>query len=278
MAAEISQLATEETAGRFRLEDRVHDAHENVPWSLWKATDTLLDRKVAVYRLAPELGCRRDVTAAVQDAARVNCTRIARIFDADLDASCPYIVAEWAPGESLEDLLLTGPAAPAVAAGIVADAAEALAAAHETGCRHLCLTPRSLRWGSAGVKITGLGIRAALCGISADNPAGTDAEGLGRILYALLTGYWPGDEATGLPRAPRFRGRLYTPRQVQAGIPRMLDEITGRALGTSGSPLDSPQLLASALRPKPPASSGQNLVRLIPRPRRAPLHGSFSAA
>lgn len=273
--AKINQHADEGTAERFRLEDRVHDAHENAPWSLWKSTDTLLDRTVAVYRLSRELGGRPQVAATVRDAARVNDTRIARVFDADLDAARPYIVTEWAPGECLEDLLLTGPATPAMAAAIVADAAEALAAGHEAGCRHLCLTPRSLRWGSGGVKITGLGIQAALCGVWADDPAGTDTEGLARILYALLTGYWPGDDATALPRAPRFRGRLYAPRQVQAGIPRAIDEITVRALDASS--LDSPALLGTALRLMV-AVPRQNPARLVPRPRRPALYRSFSAA
>jgi len=61
---------------------------------------------------------------------------------------------------------------------------------------------------------------------------------LGRMLYALLTGYWPGDEATALPPAPRYKGRVCTPRQVRAGVPAILDAITYRAL--LGQAADAP--------------------------------------
>ena len=50
------------------------------------------------------------------------------------------------------------------------------------------------------------------------------------MLYALLTGCWPGDEPTALPAAPRHKGRVYTPRQVRAGVPGVLDAITCHAL------------------------------------------------
>ena len=54
---------------------------------------------------------------------------------------------------------------------MIADAADALAVAHQAGRPHLRLTPRSLRWDPAsGLKITGLGLDAALCGAAADTP------------------------------------------------------------------------------------------------------------
>ena len=43
------------------------------------------------------------------------------------------------------------------------------------------------------------------------------------MLYALLTGYWPGDEPTALPPAPRHKGQVCTPRQVRAGVPALLE-------------------------------------------------------
>jgi hypothetical protein len=71
------------------------------------------------------------------------------------------------------------------------------------------------------------------------------------MLYALLTGCWPGEEATALTPAPRHRGRVYTPRQVRAGVPGVLDAITCHALqlappGASRSLL-TPAGLAAAL-------------------------------
>jgi hypothetical protein len=245
--AAIGACAVVRVGGRFRLDDR---AGELSGASLWKGTDELLRRPVAVYLLPPSLPVAAGVVAAVRAAARVSDPRLARVFDADFSTGCPHIVAEWAPGEHLDDLLITGLLNPALSAAIIADAADALAVAHDAGLPHLCLVPRSLRWGAGGVKVTGLGIEAGLAGAAAGDPAGADTRALARILYALLTGYWPGEEATRLPPAPRHRGQLCAPRQVQAGIPGILSAITLRALqpepGDTG--LTAPAHLARELR------------------------------
>jgi hypothetical protein len=191
--------------------------------------------------------------AAVQAAARVNDPRLAAIYDTDYDIEGPYIVSEWTPGTHLEDLVLSGLPSPALAAAMIADAADALAVAHRAGRPHLCLSPRSLRWDTgSGLKITGLGIDAALSGLDRAGPAAAavaDTTALGRMLYALLTGCWPGDEPTALRAAPRHNGRVYTPRQVRAGVPGVLDAITCHALQVQAtSAALSPAGLAVALR------------------------------
>ena len=214
--------------GRFRLDERISAAGG---LSLWKATDELLGRPVAVYLLPSGLEVPRSVVEAVQAAARVNDPRLATVYDTDYGIEGPHIVSEWTPGTHLEDLVLSGLPSPALAAAMIADAADALAVAHQAGRPHLCLSPRSLRWDAgSGLKITGLGIDAALSGANACDPGAADTSALARMLYALLTGYWPGEEATALPAAPRHRGGLYTPRQVRAGVPGILDAITCHAL------------------------------------------------
>jgi hypothetical protein len=112
-----------------------------------------------------------------------------------------------------------------------------------------------LRWDNgSGLKITGLGLDDALCGSTAGNPppadgtadgTAADTAALARMLYALLTGYWPGDEPTALPAAPRHKGNVCTPRQIRAGVPAMLDAIAFR--GLQGLAADAP------LRPQTPA-------------------------
>jgi hypothetical protein len=241
--------------GRFRLAERVTTAGALSAWqgSLWRATDALLCRPVAVHLLSRGVRVPAHVTAAVQAAARVNDPRLATIYDTDYDIEGPYIVSEWTPGTHLEDLVLSGLPSPALAAAMIADAADALAVAHRAGRPHLCLSPRSLRWDTgSGLKITGLGIEAALSGAHAGDPAAaavTDTIALGRMLYALLTGCWPGDEPTALPAAPRHHGHVYTPRQVRAGVPGVLDTITCHALQLQAtSAVLSPAGLAVALR------------------------------
>jgi len=233
--------------GRFRLDERVSAAAgfpERTPAGggamrtradglvVWKATDELLRRPVTVHLLPRGLPVPPHVVGAVRAAARVSDPRLATIYDTDYSPWGPYIVSEWTRGTHLEDLVLSGLPSPALAAAMIADAADAVAVAHRIGRPHLCLGPRSLRWETgSGLKITGLGIDAALCGATAADPAAVDTVALARLLYALLTGCWPGDEPTALPSAPRHKGRVYTPRQVRAGVPRVLDAITGYALG-----------------------------------------------
>ena len=264
---------------RFRLEERISlddqvsgfSGPRGSSWearglSLWKASDQLLGRAVTIYLLPAGITVPRSVTAAVQSAARVTDPRLAAIYDTDFDPQCPYIVSEWAPGTPLEDLVLSGLPHPALAAAMIADAADALAIAHRAGRPHLRLTPRSLRWDPrSGLKITGLGLDAALCGVKADDPVAADTMALARMLYALLTGYWPGEEAadrltaqlTALPPAPWYKGSVCTPRQVRAGVPAVLDAITHRAL--RGQAADAP------LRAQTPAGLAMAL-RIVQRP------------
>jgi hypothetical protein len=232
---------------------------------LWKATDQLLNRPVTIY-LLPSGPVPRVVVDAVQSAAKVSDPRLATIYDTDFDEQCAYIVSEWAPGTHLEDLVLSGLPDPALAAAMIADAADALAVAHQAGRPHLRLTPRSMRWDNAsGLKITGLGLDAALCGSTEkalrgarhEDPVAADTTALARMLYALLTGYWPGDEPTALPPAPRHKGNVCTPRQIRAGVPAMLDAITYR--GLQGLAADAP------LRPQTPAGMAMAL-RMVQRP------------
>jgi hypothetical protein len=214
--------------GRFRLDERITAAGG---LSVWKATDELLCRPVTVHLLPRGVPVPPHVVEAVQAAARVNDPRLATVYDTDYGIESPYVVSEWTRGTHLEDLVLSGLPRPALAAAMIADAADAVAVAHQAGRPHLCLGPRSARWDAgSGLKITGLGIDAALSGTTADDPATADTMALARMLYALLTGYWPGDEPTALPTAPQHKGRVYSPRQVRAGVPGVLDAITCYAL------------------------------------------------
>lgn len=258
--------------GRFRLDERISlDDQVSGPcgssWearglSLWKATDSLLGRPVTIYLLPRGIPVPRTVVEGVQSAAKVTDARIAKVYDTDFSPECPYIVTEWTPGTHLEDLLLSGLPSPALAAAMIADAADAIAVAHRAGRPHLRLTPRALRWHpGSGLKITGFGLDAALCGPQdpAANPMTADTMALARMLYALLTGYWPGDEPTVLPAAPRHKGQVCTPRQVRAGVPAVLDAITYRAL--RGEAADAP------LRAQTPAGLAMALS-MVQRPSR----------
>jgi hypothetical protein len=245
-------------ADRYRLVERQGVRGGSVAW---KAVDEVLARPVTVFTLAPGSRYAKEIMTAARAAARVSDSRLSRIFDANDQAFPVHVVTEWPSGVRLAELVAAGPLEPWRAARMIAEAAQAMAAAHEDGLAHLCLAPDSLWCGvQEEVKITGLEVDAALFGTRASDPAQTDTRGLGRLLYAALTGYWPGPGQAVLPPAPRSGGRVCRPGQVRPGIPASLDRVTCRALhGEARSdqpPITGPASLAAELAaitpPAPP--------------------------
>jgi len=246
-------------AGRYRLAERLGEQDGSAEW---RATDEMLARTVTVRVFTSESRHVARVMAAARAACRVSDPRLARIFDADDRVEPLFIVTGWPSGACLAGLLTAGPLDPWQAARVIAEAADALAVAHEAGLAHLCLSPACLWCGTGGeVTITGLGILAALTGAQDGDLAQADTRGLARLLYAALTGYWPGEGRAALPPAPRPGGRTARPGQLRPGIPEGIDSVTCRALsgqaGEGGPPILSPAQLAIELaavaRPGPPS-------------------------
>ena len=234
--------------GRYRLEDRLAASGG---WSAWKAIDEILARPVSVITFASGFPRLQEVVTAARAASRLTDTRLTQVFDVEDSWEHPYIVLEWPVGDTLTDLLVSGRLEAPTGVRIVSEVASAIAGAHAAGIAHLCLLPEAVRWtNGGGLKLTGLGIDAALAGISAEDPELTDTRGMGSLLYAVLTGMWPGTDHPYLPAAPLADGQLRRPRQVRAGVPGALDDITSRALGLGGrdaEPFTSTRELAQAL-------------------------------
>jgi len=225
-----------------------------------------------------------ETVTAARAASRLGDPRFSQVFDVEDADQIAYVVLEWVVGESLLDMLSEGPLDPPRAAALVAEAARAIAAAHEGGLAHLRLDPACLHWTpGGGVKIAGLGIEAALAdpvltaaGDGSDDPELTDTRDLARLLYAALTGYWPGywgsAEPGLLPPAPENDRGPCTPRQVSAGVPAGIDDVTCRALfqrpNRHGPALSTAAMFADALTsvtppvplPVPPASTPLGLT------------------
>ena len=226
-------------------------------WALWKAIDETLARPVAILTFAPGFPRIPQVVTAARAASRLTDPRMAQVFDVEDGGAQAYVVLEWVGGESLTELLGNGPLDPAQACSLIADAARAVAGAHALGQAHLRLTPDTLRWSrGSGIKITGLGVDAALAGdgltgIAAYDPSLADTTALAALLYAALTGYWPGEEPTRLPAAPHSDGMVCTPRQVSADVSAALDNLIIRSLlqrpTRQGPPIQSPAEFADAL-------------------------------
>jgi hypothetical protein len=235
--------------GRYRLEDRIAAGSG---WDAWKAIDETLARAVTVFTLAQGFPRITDVVTAARAASRLTDTRLAQVFDVEDAWDRAYIVMEWAAGDTLGDLLSAGPLEPTRGARMIAEAAAALSSAHAAGVAHMCLSPGSVRWSQTGeVKVVGLGIDAALSGAAAEDPVLADTRGLGQLLYASLTGCWPGADYPSLPPAPVADGEPRSPRQVVAGIPMAFSDLACRAMRLQSRegnpPVATPGELANAL-------------------------------
>src|ERR1700722_17206389 len=270
-------------AGRYRLVDQTSTG---TGWAFWKAIDEPLARSVSVLTFAVGFPRIAEVVTAARAASRLGDPRFSQVFDVEDAGEQAYVVLEWVAGESLLDMLANGPLDAPVAVSLLREATRAIAAAHGGGLFHLRLTPACLHWTrGSGVKITGLGIDAVLAGLTPaadgngaddgpeDGPELTDTRDLARLLYAALTGYWPGplepagpmesaDGAepgepqvpagpAGLPPAPEDDGVPCTPRQVSAAVPANIDALTCQALfqrpNRHGPALSTPAMLAEAL-------------------------------
>jgi hypothetical protein len=295
-------------AGRYRLVDQTS---AGTGWTYWKATDETLARPVTVLTFAEGFERAAETITAARAASRLSDPRFAQVFDVEDADDLAYVVTEWVAGESLPDMLADGPLDSPHAVSLVSEAARALAAAHAAGLAHLRLDPACLHWTrGSGVKITGLSIDAALAGpapppaADADDDELADTRGLARLLYAALTGYWPGPAEsspapepagaegpagsgpTVLPPAPQTDGTPCTPRQVSAAVPANIDALTCQALFQRrtryGPALSTPAMFADALAgvtppdpvlaPAPPTAIG------IPAARPAEPAGPYRPA
>ncbi|MBO0828119.1 MAG: serine/threonine protein kinase [Streptosporangiales bacterium] len=259
---------------RYGLQERVG---EQGCAALWRGTDTVLARTVTIMVLPSSAPETARVLTAARRAARIRDPRIVQVFDTAAVDDVTYVVTEWITGRTLTDLLVeSGPLHPDRAGALVGEAAEALSAAHRMAVSHLRLRPENLVWTAAGgVKITGVGTEAALAGTTSDDPARTDAEGLGALLYAALTARWPYGDHETLPPAPAMNGAPhYSPRQVRAGVPPELDATTERALCQHSRrgqpPLSTPAAVAEALADFPDPAPLDFFAEVAGEPDRVP--------
>src|SRR3984957_14904046 len=151
-----------ELAGRYQLEELIAIGGMG---EVWRATDQVLGRCVAVKLLRPEY-LHDELTllrfrAEARHTGLLNHPGIAQVYDyQDATPERPaYLVMELVSGPSLAGVLAEGKLDPRRTADVLAQAAAALHAAHTAGVLHRDVKPGNLLLASDGrVKVTDFGI------------------------------------------------------------------------------------------------------------------------
>jgi serine/threonine-protein kinase len=163
-------LAGNLLGGRYRLDDPIGSGGFS---EVWRATDAVLSRPVAVKLLHPGYARQQEALARFRAEARHAAglwhENIAHVYDYDEPAGGlrPYLVMELVDGPSLAGVLAGGPLDAALTMDIVAQAAAGLQAAHGRGLVHRDIKPGNLLIASGGaVKITDFGISHVIGSVS----------------------------------------------------------------------------------------------------------------
>ena len=209
-------------AERYQLEEHVNN--DSAGRQVWRGIDVVLRRSVAVVLRHPGGESATEMLQAAVDTSRVIHPNLVGVYDAIDEGERAYVVREWVDGESLRELVSAeGPLDPARATAIAHSITDALAAVHATGMVHGNVHP-----GSTLIADDGRVVLADARADSADNVE-TDIRAVGGLLYYALTAHWPHAEVgrSALPDANRDGGgNPAAPRQIRAGIPAYLDDLT----------------------------------------------------
>ena len=249
-------------AERYLLESRIATGGMG---EVWRARDTVLNRAVAVKVLKPELAddelSRTRFESEARHAASLHHGSIAGVFDfgeaTQIDGSStprPYIVMELVEGQPLSDLLRPGaPLDPEAARDLMAQAADALGAAHARGIVHRDVKPANLIvTPDRRIKVTDFGIARAAEGaaltetgqvigtpayISPEQAEGrpataaSDVYALGAVAFECLTGRKPYVADSSVATA---LAHLREPvPELPASVPADLAAVVRRALSKS---------------------------------------------
>jgi len=238
--------------GRYRLDERIAGGGMG---DVWRGTDEVLGRTVAVKILLPALldepGFAERFRGEARTMATINHPGVVDVYDYGSDQQLAFLVMEYVEGDALSRTLSrVGRLTPARTMALVAQAADALHAAHANGIVHRDVKPGNLLVRPNGTLVlTDFGIaRSALVGqltvagsvlgtasyISPEQASGavataaSDVYALGVVAYQCLSGHRPFDGATPIEIAMKHVRE--SPRPLPADIPPPVRQIVDRAM------------------------------------------------
>src|SRR5215469_17000821 len=268
---------TEVLAGRYVLREVLGTGGMA---TVWRATDEVLDREVAVKVLSPQFASDAGFTARFErearHAARLSHPRLVTVFDCGVDRGVAFIVMELVAGRTLRQVLDDQGSLPlGEAVGIAAAVCEALDVAHTAGLVHRDIKPANIVVSRGDVKVLDFGIARAdgtaagtrtigvlgtAAYLSPEQASGSaagpqsDLYSLGCVLFEMITGAPPftADSAVGLAYR-HVHDDPGPPSARRPAVPARLDWITAQLLAKDPS-----------ARPSGAAAAGAGLLAALP--------------
>ena len=228
---------------------------------VWQATDTQLNRQVALKILPDAFADDPDRLARFQREAQVlaslNHPGIAAIYGIEEAEGTRALVLELVEGPTLADRIAKGPIPVDDALPIATQIAEALEAAHEAGVMHRDLKPANIKVREDGtVKVLDFGLAKAFAPLSPSGEGQGEGDGLSASPTISLTaaatqiGMVIGTAAYMAPE--QAKGHVVDKRaDIWAYGAVLFEMLTGRRLFAGA---DAAEMLAAVLVKEPPIS------------------------
>jgi serine/threonine-protein kinase len=290
--------------GRYRLDERIAGGGMG---DVWRGTDEVLGRTVAVKILLPALldepGFAERFRGEARTMATINHPGVVDVYDYGSDQQIAFLVMEYVEGDALSRTLSrVGRLTPARTMALVAQAADALQAAHEKGIVHRDVKPGNLLVRPNGTLVlTDFGIaRSAIVGqltaagsvlgtasyISPEQAMGaiatpsSDVYALGVVAYQCLSGRRPFEGDNPLEIAMKHAREVARP--LPGDIPPAIRSIVERAMAKDPSARWPTALAFSAVSRQAAATMAApaqpQQAHRPPTPAAPPTAGPISAA
>jgi serine/threonine protein kinase len=273
--------------GRYRLTEHIAGGGMG---DVWRGIDDVLGRTVAVKILLPSLVAEPGFAARFRDEARtmatINHPGVVNVYDYGADGGVTYLVMEYVEGDALSKTLAqVGRLTPQRTMSLIAQAADALQAAHEKGIVHRDVKPANLLVRPNGTLVltdfgiarreaaaTHLTVAGSVLGtasyISPEQASGhgatplSDVYGLGVVAYQCLAGRRPFEGGSPIEIAVQHVEAV--PPPLPPDVPPPVRAVVEHCLAKSpGARFPTAAALAAAARA---AGAGQTIT--------VPIHGT----
>ncbi|HEY2792075.1 MAG TPA: protein kinase [Micromonosporaceae bacterium] len=258
-------------AGRYRVDDHIAGGGMG---DVWRGTDEVLGRTVAIKILLPALVAEPGFAQRFRDEARtmatINHPGVVNVYDYGSDAGVTYLIMEYVEGDALSKTLSrVGRLTPGRTMSLVAQAADALQAAHDKGIVHrdvkpanllvrpngtLVLTDFGIARSATGSNLTAVGsVLGTASYISPEQASGaiatsaSDVYALGVVAYQCLSGRRPFEGGSPIEIALQHVDAV--PPPLPPDIPPAVRALVDRCLAKApGARWPSAAALAAAAR------------------------------